>query len=72
MTRRDVDQARLSCVYALAASVLSKLVFYQHAERAGDRARTWAEVSGSPLAAAAAARELAIVLRQQEVLVQHV
>lgn len=64
-SRRELDQARLSSVYSLAAAVLSKLGSYEQARLTADRARTWAEVSGSPLASAAAARELAIVLRHQ-------
>ncbi|MEU6540976.1 helix-turn-helix transcriptional regulator [Streptomyces sp. NPDC047000] len=64
--RRELDQARLSSVYSLAAAVLSKLGSYEQARLTADRARTWAEVSGSPLATAAAARELAIVLRHQD------
>lgn len=63
--RRDLDQARLSSVYSLASSVLTKLGSYERARITADRARTWAEVSGSPLASAAAAREWAIVLRHQ-------
>jgi transcriptional regulator with XRE-family HTH domain len=65
-TRAPMDQARLSAVYSLATAVLSKLGSYQRARLTADRARTWAEVSGSPLASAAAARELAIVLRHQD------
>lgn len=65
-SRRSLDQARLSTVYSLASAVLSKLGFYDRARLTADRARTWAQVSGSPLAAAAAARELAIVLRHQD------
>ncbi|MFD9428048.1 MULTISPECIES: helix-turn-helix transcriptional regulator [unclassified Streptomyces] len=65
-SRRELDQARLSAVYSLAATVLSKLGSYDQARLTADRARTWAEVSGSPLASAAAARELAIVLRHQD------
>ncbi|MGV9934062.1 helix-turn-helix domain-containing protein [Streptomyces olivaceoviridis] len=65
-SRQDLDQARLSSVYTLASSVLSKVGSYEQARLTADRARTWAEVSGSPLAAAAAARELAIVLRHQD------
>ncbi|WP_455362135.1 transcriptional regulator [Streptomyces sp. SYSU K21746] len=65
-SRRELDQARLSSVYSLAAAVLSKLGSYEQARLTADRARTWAEVSGSPLASAAAARELAIVLRHQD------
>ncbi|MDQ0780047.1 hypothetical protein QF026_008513 [Streptomyces aurantiacus] len=65
-SRRDLDQARLSAVYALASSVLGKVGSYERARLTADRARTWAKVSGSPLAEAAAARELAIVLRHQD------
>ncbi|MGK5450461.1 helix-turn-helix domain-containing protein [Streptomyces radiopugnans] len=64
-SHRELDQARLSSVYSLATAVLSKLGAYEQARLTADRARTWAEVSGSPLASAAAARELAIVLRHQ-------
>jgi hypothetical protein len=65
-SRGDLDQARLSSVYSLAAAVLIKLGSYEQARLTADRARTWAEVSGSPLATAAAVRELAIVLRHQD------
>lgn len=47
-SRRELDQARLSSVYSLAAAVLSKLGSYEQARLTADRARTWAEVSGSP------------------------
>ncbi|MEW2574581.1 helix-turn-helix transcriptional regulator [Streptomyces sp. NPDC047070] len=65
-SRRALDQARLSAVYTLASSVLGKVGSHERAQLTADRARTWAEISGSPLAAAAAARELAIVLRHQD------
>ncbi|MDX2935582.1 helix-turn-helix domain-containing protein [Streptomyces ipomoeae] len=65
-SRRSIDQARLSAVYSLASAVLIKLGSYDRARLTADRARTWAEISGSPLAAAAAARERAIVLRHQD------
>lgn len=65
-TRRELDQARLSSVYSLTAAVLIKLGCHDRARSAADQARSWAEVSGSPLASAAAARELAIVLRHQD------
>lgn len=65
-SRRELDQARLSSVYSLSAALLSKLGSYDQARLTADRARTWAEVSGSSLASAAAARELAIVLRHQD------
>lgn len=63
--RRDLDYARLSTAYTLAATVLNKLGEYRQSRLTADRAATYAEVSGSPLAAAAAARELAAVLRHQ-------
>ncbi|MFI2437142.1 helix-turn-helix domain-containing protein [Streptomyces sp. NPDC018693] len=65
-SRRSLDQARLSAVYSLACAVLIKLGSYDRARLTADRARTWAEISGSPLTAAAAAREMAIVLRHQD------
>jgi transcriptional regulator with XRE-family HTH domain len=65
-SRRDLDQARLSTVYSLACALLVKTGHHGRARLTADRARTWAEVSGSPLAQAAAAREMAIVLRHQE------
>ncbi|MFJ9591013.1 transcriptional regulator [Streptomyces acidicola] len=65
-SRQEFDQARLSSVYSLAAAMVSKLGSYEQARLTADRARTWEEVSGSPIAAAAAARELAIVLRHQD------
>ncbi|WP_432086906.1 helix-turn-helix domain-containing protein [Streptomyces sp. bgisy095] len=65
-SRRELDQARLSSVYSLSAALLIKLGSYEQARLTADRARTWAEVSGSPLAEAAASRELAIVLRHQD------
>lgn len=65
-SRHSLDQARLSSVYSLASAVLVKLGSHERARLTADRARTWAEVSGSPLAAAAATRELAIVLRHQD------
>ncbi|MGW2911277.1 helix-turn-helix domain-containing protein [Streptomyces asoensis] len=67
-SHRNLDHARLSAVYSLASAVLIKLGSYHRARLTADRARTWAQISGSPLAAAAAAaaRELAIVLRHQD------
>ncbi|MEU8623132.1 helix-turn-helix transcriptional regulator [Streptomyces sp. NPDC048623] len=65
-SRRELDQARLSSVYSLSTALLIKLGSYEQARLTADRARTWAEVSGSPLARAAASRELAIVLRHQD------
>jgi transcriptional regulator with XRE-family HTH domain len=65
-SRRDLDQARLSTVYSLTSAVLIKVGSYDQARLTADRARTWAEISGSPLASAAATREMTIVLRHQD------
>lgn len=64
-TRRDIDYARLSSAYTLAATVLNKRGAYAQSRLTADRAQVYADVSGSPLVAAAAARELAAVLRHQ-------
>ena len=62
-SHREIDQARLSAAYALTAGLLGKLGHYDQARTSADRAVVYAEVSGSALAGAAAARELSIVLR---------
>ncbi|WP_326797996.1 helix-turn-helix domain-containing protein [Streptomyces sp. NBC_01808] len=59
-------QARLSACYTLATHTLSKIGAYGQARLSGDRAATYAELSGFPLAQAAAARCLGIVLRHQD------
>ncbi|MFI5642045.1 helix-turn-helix domain-containing protein [Streptomyces goshikiensis] len=64
-TRHDLDYARLSCAYTIASQLLNKLGHYRQSRLTADRAATYAEVSGSALAVAAAARELAAVLRHQ-------
>ncbi|WP_042804674.1 helix-turn-helix transcriptional regulator [Streptomyces sp. C] len=63
--RTDLGYARLSTAYTLASTLLNKLGHYGPSRLTADRASTYAQVSGSPLAAAAAARELAAVLRHQ-------
>ncbi|MGW4509232.1 helix-turn-helix domain-containing protein [Streptomyces sp. NPDC004436] len=63
--RQDLEYARLSSAYTLAAQTLNKLGHYKQSRLTADRAALYADVSGSPLAAAAAARELAAVLRHQ-------
>ncbi|MEU6211853.1 helix-turn-helix transcriptional regulator [Streptomyces sp. NPDC047023] len=63
--RQNLDYARLSSAYTLAAQTLNKLGHYKQSRLTADRAALYADVSGSPLAAAAAARELAAVLRHQ-------
>jgi tetratricopeptide (TPR) repeat protein len=65
-SRSDLDHARLSACYALATQVLVKIGRHDRARITADRATTYASLSGSPLAAAAASRELAIVLRHQD------
>jgi len=62
-SHQEIDQARLSASYALTAGLLGKLGHYHQARTAADRSVVYAEVSGSALAGAAAARELSIVLR---------
>jgi transcriptional regulator with XRE-family HTH domain len=64
--QEDVALARLSTAYSLASSVLTKVGNYGDSRLAADRATLYAQWSGSPLAAAAAARELSIVLRHQD------
>ncbi|WTB82544.1 helix-turn-helix transcriptional regulator [Streptomyces cellulosae] len=63
--RTDIDYARLSACYSLTAQVLVKIGRYDQARLTADRAGLYADLSGSPLVSAAAARELAIVLRHQ-------
>ena len=65
-SHRELDQARLSAAYAITTGVLNKVGRYDLARTAGDRAMVYADVSGSEIAAAAAARELSIVLRHQD------
>ncbi|MEH0564383.1 helix-turn-helix transcriptional regulator [Streptomyces silvae] len=65
-TRSDLAYARLSSTYSLASQVLVKVGRYDRARLTADRATVYAELSNSPLAAAAAARELSIVLRHQD------
>ncbi|MFD3352940.1 transcriptional regulator [Streptomyces fradiae] len=59
----EKDYAHLSACYSLTAQVLVKIGRYDQARLTADRAGLYAELSGSPLASAAAARELGIVLR---------
>lgn len=65
-SRSDLALARLSSCYSLAAQLLVKIGRYDRARLTADRATVYAELSGSPLAAAAAARQLSIVLRHQD------
>jgi tetratricopeptide (TPR) repeat protein len=64
-SRSELGYGQLSVCYGLAAQVLSKLESYDRARIAADRATVYADLSGSALAAAGAAREMAIVLRHQ-------
>ncbi|MER5638125.1 helix-turn-helix transcriptional regulator [Kitasatospora sp. NPDC002227] len=63
--REEIPLARLSAVYALASQVLIKTGDYAQAHTTSDRALVYADLSGSPIAAAAAAREMSIILRHQ-------
>ncbi|MFE7119032.1 multiprotein-bridging factor 1 family protein [Streptomyces sp. NPDC057654] len=65
-SRDEIALARLSSCYRLVAEVLVKIGEYERARRAADRATITADISGSPLAAVAAAREMSIVLRHQD------
>lgn len=63
--RSDLGYGQLSACYSIAAQVLNKIESYDRARVAGDRATVYADLSGSALVAAAAAREMAVVLRHQ-------
>jgi tetratricopeptide (TPR) repeat protein len=63
--RAEISYARLSAGYSLTAQVLVKIGRYDQARLTADRASLYADLSGSPSASAAAARELSIVLRHQ-------
>jgi len=65
-TGDPMAHARLSSCYTLATATLSKIGSYERARLTADRARVYADLSGSPLVGAAAARELSIVLRHQD------
>lgn len=65
-SRSDLAHARLSSCYSLAARLLVKIGRYDRARLTADRATVYAELSGSSPTAAAAARELSIVLRHQD------
>ncbi|MDX2821355.1 transcriptional regulator [Streptomyces ipomoeae] len=64
--RSEINYARLSACYSLATQVLVKIGRYDHARLTADRATLYGDLSGSPLASAAAVRELSIVLRHQD------
>lgn len=57
---------RLSAAYALATELLSKIGRNTEGRITADRAALYAELSSSPVTAAAAARVLSIVLRHQD------
>ncbi|MFD7663531.1 helix-turn-helix transcriptional regulator [Streptomyces sp. NPDC059788] len=65
-SRQELALARLSTTYSLLSQVLTKIGRYEQSRQAADRATVYADLSGSPLAAAAAAREMSIVLRHQD------
>src|SRR6266851_187803 len=56
---------RLAACYDLAAETLNKIGRYEASRITADRATTCAALSGSPIAMAAAARSLGIVLRHE-------
>jgi tetratricopeptide (TPR) repeat protein len=64
-SHRELALARLSASYSLASQVLTKIGRYDESRQTADRAMLYADLSGSPLVTAAAARELSIVLRHQ-------
>lgn len=64
--REEIAFARLSASYSLAAQVLIKIGRYDLARLTADRSTVYSDLSGSPLVAVAAARELSIVLRHQD------
>lgn len=57
--------SQLSACYAFAVDVLTKIESYGRARIAADRATVYADLSGSVVTAAEAARQTAIVLRHQ-------
>ncbi|GHG66299.1 hypothetical protein GCM10018779_37800 [Streptomyces griseocarneus] len=63
--RTEKTYATLSACYALASRVLTKIGHYERSRLTADRAITYADLSGSAIATAAASRELSIVLRHQ-------
>lgn len=57
--------ARVAACYDLATEILNKIGSYGSSRVTADRATTYAALSGSPIAMAAAARSLGIVLRHE-------
>ncbi|MFJ1756557.1 helix-turn-helix domain-containing protein [Kitasatospora sp. NPDC088134] len=64
-SREEFTLGRLSTLYVLASQVLTKTGNYDQARTTTDRAMVYADLSGSAIAAAAAAREMSIILRHQ-------
>ncbi|WP_413754579.1 helix-turn-helix transcriptional regulator [Streptomyces sp. R-74717] len=64
--RSEIALARLSATYSLTSQLLTKIGRYEQSRVSAERATLYADWSGSPLVAAAAARELSIVLRHQD------
>ncbi|WP_031522033.1 helix-turn-helix domain-containing protein [Streptomyces sp. NRRL F-5123] len=64
-TRTEAGFGQLSTCYAFAVDVLTKIESYGRARVAADRATVYADLSGSVVAAAEAARQTAIVLRHE-------
>ncbi|QLE73272.1 helix-turn-helix transcriptional regulator [Streptomyces rectiverticillatus] len=65
-TRSQTAYATLSSCYSLTSRVLTKIGRYERSRLTADRALTYADLSGDPIATAAASRELSIVLRHQD------
>lgn len=62
-SRDSIAYARLAACYDLATQALNKIGAYRSSRITADRAISYAAISGSPIATAAAARSLSIVLR---------
>lgn len=64
-TREPMEYARLGSCYDLATEALSKMGYRPASRITADRSRTYARLSESPIAMAASARCLSIVLRHE-------
>jgi transcriptional regulator with XRE-family HTH domain len=65
LNRTEAGFGQLSVCYSFAVDVLTKFGSYDRARIAADRATVYADLSGSVIAGAEAARHMAIVLRHQ-------
>jgi hypothetical protein len=64
-SRDEVAYARLSSAYSLTTNVLTKIGRHPQSRITADRAVLYADLAGSPVSSANAARVLSIVLRHQ-------